>query len=426
LAKGEGGHVVPPHLEQALREVQVELPKPRHTLLLVDDEPENLEVLTALLGTSSDVYTAPSGAAALELLATGVAIDLIIADQRMQGMTGVELLAEVARQRPDTVRIVLTAYSDVEPMLDAVNRAGAWRFLVKPYEPEELRATVAEALRAKDNAASLAYLVEVLAARRETLERTLRELSQTQDQLLCLERLSTVGRAAAGIVHNLRNLSTVMSMLMAEIERHPAPESVLGAVTEAQTSMRSLITLLESVRQLAQPEDLDVRREPTNLARFLNTTAALGTMQAGGFPILTETEPDAVLADIDVGRMRQGLLALLDNAIRASAAGEPVTMHARTLPPPAPEPSSASSNQWLCIEVADRGCGMDHATLSRAPEPFFSAFVPPRLGLGLEVARLAVRAHGGRMELESQPGDGTVARLFLPVGLVHAESNCDA
>jgi len=417
--------VVPPHLEEALREVQVELPKPRHTLLLVDDEPENLEVLTALLGTSSDVYTAPSGAAALELLATGVPIDMIIADQRMQGMTGVELLAEVARQRPDTVRIVLTAYSDVEPMLDAVNRAGAWRFLVKPYEPEELRATVAEALRAKDNAASLAYLVEVLAARRETLERTLRELSQTQDQLLCLERLSTVGRAAAGIVHNLRNLSTVMAMLMAEIERHPAPESVLGAVTEAQTSMRSLITLLESVRQLAQPEDLDVRREPTNLARFLNTTAALGTMQAGGFPILAETEPDAVVAEIDVGRMRQGLLALLDNAIRASATREPVTMHARTLPPPAPEPSSPSK-QWLCIEVADRGCGMDHATLSRAPEPFFSGFVPPRLGLGLEVARLAVRAHGGRMELESQPGNGTVARLFLPVGFSHAESSLDA
>jgi signal transduction histidine kinase len=418
--------VVPPHLEEALREARIALPQPRHSILLVDDEPENLEVLTALLGGTCGVYTASSGAAALELLASGVPIDLIIADQRMQGMTGVELLAEVALERPDTVRIVLTAYSDVEPMLDAVNRAGAWRFLVKPYEPEELRATVAEALRAKDNAASLEYLVEVLAARRNTLERTLGELGQTQDELLCLERLSTVGRAAAGIVHNLRNLSTVMSMLMAEIERQPAPASVLGAVTEAQASMRSLIALLESVRQLAQPEDLDVRREPTNLARFLNTTAALGTMQAGGFPILTETDPDAIVAHIDVGRMRQGLLALLDNAVRASGAREPITISARTVPLPSPEPSTAGSKQWLCIEVADRGCGMDRATLSRAPEPFFSAFAPPRLGLGLEVARLAVRAHGGRMELESQPGSGTVARLLLPVGVSHAESNFDA
>ena len=57
---------------------------------------------------------------------------------------------------------------------------------------------------------------------------------------------------------------------------------------------------------------------------------------------------------------------------------------------------------------------MDDMTLSKAAEPFFSGFSPPRLGLGLELARLAARAHGGRVELESEPGQGTVARLLLP------------
>ncbi len=70
---------------------------------------------------------------------------------------------------------------------------------------------------------------------------------------------------------------------------------------------------------------------------------------------------------------------------------------------------------WLCIEVADQGCGMDNATLARAAEPFYSGFSPPRLGLGLELARLAVRAHGGHVEIESEPGQGTTARLLLPI-----------
>jgi len=94
--------------------------------LLVDDEPENLEVYVALFEDVWDVHTDGSGTEALAILKSGCAVDLIIADQRMHGMTGVELLTLIAEQRPDIVRIVLTAYSDVEPMLVAINRAKAW------------------------------------------------------------------------------------------------------------------------------------------------------------------------------------------------------------------------------------------------------------------------------------------------------------
>ena len=129
------------------------------------------------------------------------------------------------------------------------------------------------------------------------------------------------------------------------------------------------------------------------------------------------------VARIDVERMRQGLLALVDNAVRASKSREPIRLIARTVPPPCVDSVSKQAEQWLCIEVADRGCGMDDDTLSRAAEPFYSGFFPPRMGLGLELARLAARAHGGRMELESELGRGTVVRLLLPLDNNHEEQD---
>jgi signal transduction histidine kinase len=231
-----------------------------------------------------------------------------------------------------------------------------------------------------------------------------------------------VGPAVAGIVHNLRNLSTLMSFVMTEIGRHDVPESVQNTVRSAQTSMESLVELLENVHRLAQPGDVDLKLELTDLDRFIGTTAALGMIHTGGHPIVATTDSVRPRARIDVERLRQGLLALVDNAVRASADNQAVKLTAKTIPPP--DPSSGDSSQadeWLCIEVADQGYGMDGNTLSRAPEPFYSGFSPPRLGLGLVFARLAARAHGGHVELESKPGQGTIARLIVPMNVGNEE-----
>jgi len=414
--------VLPSYLEDALRDLEVELPRRRPSILLVDDEPENLEVYIALLDDVADVHTACTGAQALSLLDRGCEVDLVIADQRMPGITGVELLKKIAEQYPSIVRIVLTAYSDIEPMMGAINQAKSWRFLIKPCDPEELRATVIEAVHVKSRVDLLRDLNQLLTERRDALNDALSQLRVAQDQLLSLERLSTVGPAVAGIVHNLRNLSTLMSFVMAEITRHDVPNSVLESVRAAQTSMESLIELLENVHQLARPEDLDLKLVATDMNRFLGATAALGMMQTGGYPVCAEST-ESILARIDVDRMRQGLLALVDNAVRASRSREPVKITAKTVPPPEGGNGGAKSEQWLCIEVADTGCGMDNSTLLRASEPFFSGFLPPRLGLGLELARLAARAHGGCVEIESEPGHGTVARLLVPCDDSHQERN---
>ena len=92
----------------------------RHKLLLIDDEPANLRLLRRVLGADYDTLLAESGQQGLEILAQEQ-VSLIITDQRMPGMTGVQVLKESLRIQPDAVRILLTGYTDIQALIDAIN-----------------------------------------------------------------------------------------------------------------------------------------------------------------------------------------------------------------------------------------------------------------------------------------------------------------
>ena len=106
-------------------------------VLLVDDEEFNLKVLRSFLDEAWRVHEATSGAQALEI-AADVPLDVIVTDQRMPGMSGVDLLEEFRRRRPDVAGIVLTGYADMQVLESAINRANVFRFLRKPWEPSDV------------------------------------------------------------------------------------------------------------------------------------------------------------------------------------------------------------------------------------------------------------------------------------------------
>ncbi|OGP59116.1 MAG: hypothetical protein A2V67_08260 [Deltaproteobacteria bacterium RBG_13_61_14] len=114
-------------------------------LLFVDDEPEILESLRMTFSEDYLVKTATSGPEALGI-AKENEVSVIIADQRMPGMTGIELLRQVKALKPDAVRMILTAYTDVEALLDAINAGEVYRYLTKPWEQADLVAAVGQAV----------------------------------------------------------------------------------------------------------------------------------------------------------------------------------------------------------------------------------------------------------------------------------------
>ncbi|MBI3713129.1 MAG: EAL domain-containing protein [Burkholderiales bacterium] len=132
---------LPPHL--------LRFPETTRTLLLVDDEQNIVSALKRLVRRDGyEILTANSGFEALEILEKH-AVDVIISDQRMPGMTGVEFLSKVKELHPDTIRLMLSGYTELNSVTDAINEGAVFRFLTKPWDDEKLRASIKEAFQYK-------------------------------------------------------------------------------------------------------------------------------------------------------------------------------------------------------------------------------------------------------------------------------------
>jgi signal transduction histidine kinase len=371
-------------------------------VLIVDDEFENLVVLEALLEDEGyTVITAEDGQEALEQFKRHPDIDMVITDQRMPRMSGVELLAQVASFAPSTIRVVLTAYSDVGPIVSAVNDGAAYRFLLKPWSEAELKATVADGLRARTQQLLLKRLVEALNTQHIRLVQTLAALHTTHDQQLAAERLGTLGRLTSGITHDVNNHLALIQGVLAEVQDQAESDLLMTSVKDAQHHISALAALMRDVNAFAKSEQLSVEPTTCTTVEFLNETLTLFKLEPSGVDrtLFIEVQPDATQVFADQSRLRQALLALLRNAAHASSDDIRISVY-------------LESTQ-LVLAVSDTGVGMDSQTVERATTPFFSAFEPKGLGIGLGIARLVAIAHGGDLELESELGLGTTARLRI-------------
>ena len=108
----------------------------KHSILCIDDESYNLEALKRLFRKNYHVITALSGPKALEELGKQK-IALIISDQKMPEMTGVEFFIKAKKIQPDAIRILLTGYTNLESVIDAINQGQIYRYITKPWEPRE-------------------------------------------------------------------------------------------------------------------------------------------------------------------------------------------------------------------------------------------------------------------------------------------------
>jgi len=118
----------------------------KYTILLVDDEVNILRVLQRLFADEDyEILTAQSGEEGLRIL-EHAAVDLIISDQKMPGMSGLEFLEKTVTPYPDVIRIILTGHADLEMALEAINKGFVYKFILKPWNNYDLKITVRRAL----------------------------------------------------------------------------------------------------------------------------------------------------------------------------------------------------------------------------------------------------------------------------------------
>ena len=144
------------------------------TVLYVDDEENNLVSFIATFRIKYQVFTAISGAEALKILADHP-IMIIITDQRMPGMTGVDFLGQVLEKYPDPVRILLTGYADMGAVVDAINKGKIFHYLTKPWNEDEVKQTINNAYEKYLENKTLKDTNDKLAVSNDQLEFMLRQ-----------------------------------------------------------------------------------------------------------------------------------------------------------------------------------------------------------------------------------------------------------
>lgn len=180
-----------PELEPISRQL-MNLDRPKKAkMLVVDDEPDNLDLLYRTFRRDFNVLKAESGIHALKLLSEEGEVAVIISDQRMPEMKGTEFLSRTVPNFPDTMRIILTGFTDVEDLVEAINSGQVYKYITKPWDPNELKAVVQRA----------AETYELLKQRTE-------ELRRSQSQTALLSSIVGVAQSATSVESTLEPIAT--------------------------------------------------------------------------------------------------------------------------------------------------------------------------------------------------------------------------
>ena len=173
---------LPVELDNICSQLMTSQKRKKQKILVVDDEPDNLDLLYRTFRRDFQVLKADSGTNALEVLAKEGEVAVIISDQRMPEMKGTEFLSKTLPQFPDTVRIILTGFTDIEDLVDAINAGQVYRYITKPWDPEELKGVVQRAAETYD----------LLKQRTEELRRANSQMALLTSSLQITQTVSSV------------------------------------------------------------------------------------------------------------------------------------------------------------------------------------------------------------------------------------------
>jgi two-component system, NtrC family, sensor kinase len=376
-----------------------------HLIIYVDDERPNRVVFEQSFKDRFRLKVVASGAEALELLRSEEAA-VLITDQRMPEMTGHELLVQTKRAHPDTIRMVITAYSDLDPILKGVNEGLVARYIVKPWDRAELEQMLVWALDAY---------------------RLGREDSALQVRLMRTERLATLGSISSALVHDLTQplasldhncdrlgqlgVALKRAMTTRGAKGSASPELVelaaeLGEIAEeSKRSCTLMLQMTDSIRQFGRPvtstekpvcEPRQVIRQVLALTRDLAIRRDVKLVYDG-----LEELPAAAISSVELTQILMNLVINATQAIELGGHSGRVVLVA------------AISDAQIELTVSDDGVGMTAEGLRRAGTLFFTT-KSDGSGLGLaQCFRLVGRA-GGTIALRSTLGEGTVVTVKIP------------
>lgn len=383
-----------------------------HLILYVDDEHANRVVFDVSFGKQFRVKSVSSGEEALTFLANEHAA-VVVTDQRMTGMSGDELLRKVKELSPDTVRMILTAYGELEPILNAVNEGLVARYVIKPWDRAELE----EILR---------WSLEAYVAGRQN--------NALQLRLVQTERLRTLGQVSATVLHDLNqpvmavsmsadqlnDLSRVAPVLLRLSRGDDSPISkedremlgqlgedlpeLAGSLSSCASFMSDLMKQMKQFQRHDTAPPASGNVNPLPVLKLALTMCRSGSLTSGSkltyegpseLPSLRATSTD--LMQIFVNLVRNAQQALEEHGVRHGT----VVIQAAVVA------------DGLRLAVKDNGPGIPAAVLTKLGTPFYTTR-EAGTGLGVSQVKRLVGRLGGEVTIESEEGKGTSVSFTLP------------
>ena len=353
-------------------------------ILYVDDEHSNLVVFEANFDDDFRVHTAHSAAEALQLIEE-LPIPVVIADQRMPDMTGVEMFALIRRKHPHIQRVILSGYSESDSIIDSINQGQVFQFVRKPFQRAELLSVIRRAMEAHDMAIENTSLME---------------------RLLLSEQCAILGHATADIAHEMGNQLHLLPLIELIEDDYPHETHLTLLAKMARESHERLCTLVNEIKDIVRQEGTEVSLQLVSLADVIRELLSFLRFNRSipSSSIVADLRCDPVILGNKL-KLHQVLMNLINNAMDAIE-GQLDGLVAVHL---------TCGRDSVDLSVADNGTGIPYAIQEKVWEPFFSTKGKRGNGLGLDLVKRLVEAQHGKIRMSSTPGQGTQFTISFPI-----------
>lgn len=354
----------------------------KHSILVVDDETDNVDALERLFRRKYNVLKATSGRQALKQLEDNK-VSLIVTDQRMPNMTGVEFLAESMESHPDAIRILLTGFTDIDSVISAINSGQVYRYVTKPWDPVDLANTVDKAIERYELSAELKEKNQAL----EAALRELRTLDEAKSNFMIL------------INHELKTpLTTMLSFLdlLKESDLSEEQKKFTARISQSADRLHALINdSLELVS--AETGTMPVKMTGINLKKLVAEVRKDydEALEKKGMKLELNLDAEDVRADSKA--LKSVLTRLLDNAIKFGHENSTIELGART-----------NGDKQVVVSLANEGKSVKSDVIAKILKPFSLdenvMHHSKGTGLGLSVVQAVLRRLGSQLEVQTPKG----------------------